>query len=239
MNKLKSKAKCFYCDKLFAGGGISRHLKTHLEKLEEEQKNRHKSFHVKVVGEQNYFLHLLIHEAALLDDLDSFLRQIWVECCGHLSSFQIKGKRKMPEDIWSSMEDDYEYGLDKRTKIGGLFRKGLKLEYEYDFGSTTYLEIQVMNEYFVENKDKILLLSRNEPLPILCELCEKQPATVTCTMWHEDETVFCDSCKKKHAQKCSDFEDYGEMPIVNSPRFGVCGYEGGSIDTERDGIWKK
>jgi hypothetical protein len=29
------------------------------------------------------------------------------------------------------------------------------------------------------------------------------------------------------------------MPIVNSPRMGVCGYEGGTIDKERDGIYGK
>jgi len=27
------------------------------------------------------------------------------------------------------------------------------------------------------------------------------------------------------------------MPIVNSPRMGVCGYEGGVIDIERDGVF--
>ena len=34
--------------------------------------------------------------------------------------------------------------------------------------------------------------------------------------------------------ECSDFDDYASMPVVNSPRMGVCGYEGGSIDLERD-----
>jgi hypothetical protein len=26
--------------------------------------------------------------------------------------------------------------------------------------------------------------------------------------------------------------------VVNSPRMGVCGYEGGSIDVKRDGVLK-
>jgi hypothetical protein len=51
--------------------------------------------------------------------------------------------------------------------------------------------------------------------------------------------LFCDKCAKKHAKKCEDFEDYAALPVVNSPRMGVCAYEGGCIDTERDGAFVK
>ena len=64
------------------------------------------------------------------------------------------------------------------SKVGEFFEKGLKLNYEYDFGSTTRLDIDVVEEYFVEGKNKILLLSRNEPLKILCDLCKEKPAQV-------------------------------------------------------------
>lgn len=33
-----------------------------------------------------------IRNFRLLDDLDQFIRDIWVECCGHLSAFYIEGK---------------------------------------------------------------------------------------------------------------------------------------------------
>ena len=32
-------------------------------------------------------------------------------------------------------------------------------------------------------------------------------------------------------------DEYASMPVVNSPRMGVCAYEGGIIDKERDGIF--
>jgi hypothetical protein len=49
--------------------------------------------------------------------------------------------------------------------------------------------------------------------------------------------MFCEKCAKKHAKECEDFADgYTVMPVVNSPRMGVCAYEGGCIDTERDGV---
>jgi hypothetical protein len=113
------------------------------------------------------------------------------------------------------------------------------LEYEYDFGSSTDLLITVMDEYPVKADEKIVLLSRNEPLEWLCDSCKKEPATQICPVhdWDED-SMFCDKCAKKHAKKCSDFEEYAAMPAVNSPRRGVCAYTGGRIDTERDGVFK-
>ena len=131
-----------------------------------------------------------------------------------------------------------EYGINKNTKVGEVFKKGIKLNYEYDFGSTTYLDINVLNEYFIEDRNNILLLSRNEPLKFLCDICKEKPAQWICLLWHSKETVFCDYCKDIHAEKCSDFADYSKENVVNSPRMGVCGYDGGSIDIERDGIWK-
>ena len=96
-----------------------------------------------------------------------------------------------------------------------------------------------MNEYHIVDRTKILLLSRNEPLKILCHSCNTEPAESVCLLWHHDETMFCEDCAEKHEEECSDFEDYSAGIIVNSPRMGVCAYEGGSIDLERDGIWKK
>lgn len=51
-----------------------------------------------------------------------------------------------------------------------------------------------------------------------------------------EEDSFCEKCAEKHGKKCDDFADYAGMPVVNSPRCGVCGYEGGIIDLERDGV---
>jgi hypothetical protein len=74
----------------------------------------------------------------------------------------------------------------------------------------------------------------------LCDSCGKEPATQICTAheWGED-SLFCDKCGKKHGKKCSDFEEYASMPVVNSPRVGVCAYMGGNIDIERDGVFVK
>ena len=232
MKKLKSEGKCIYCDQLYAGRGIGRHLATHLKTMEKEKLSTKEAFHLKIPAAE-MFLHLLVSGTTTFSKLDAFLRGIWLECCGHLSSFQIKGKRY--DFDW----DANETGEKMSAKVATVFSKGVKLEYDYDFGSTTRLEIQVVNSYKIAVPKGILLLSRNEPLPILCHTCEKKPAKQICSICiYEGASMFCDSCAKKHEKTCSDFEDYAGMPVVNSPRMGVCGYDGGRIDTKRDGIWK-
>lgn len=251
----KSEGKCIFCGETFAKAGINRHLQTHL-KQKTKKTATGKSFLVKVETSQRwgstpYFLSLWVNGGTTMEQIDTFLRQIWLECCGHMSSFTNMQNRKRG-NMWDFFEaerllsqgkqKEYEKLMEETKgeipmsrKADKVFSKGLKLKYEYDFGSTTELLLSVVEEYQLRADEDIVLLSRNEPLGWLCDTCKKEPATKICTVhgWEED-TMFCDKCAKTHAQKCGDFEDYAAMPVANSPRMGVCGYEGGSIDTERD-----
>lgn len=126
-----------------------------------------------------------------------------------------------------------------KRKVEKEFKKGLVLDYVYDFGTSTELTITVMGEYLIKTDNKITLLSRNEPVEILCSTCKKAPATLLCTVctWGKTE-IFCYKCAKKHAKKIKD-EDYDSfLPVVNSPRMGECDYLGGTIDIERDTVSK-
>lgn len=232
MLKIKAEGRCHFCNKMYKSAGITRHLSGHLNNQEKGSAARSRAFHVKVAGGPLYFLHLLMHEKLTLGHLDEYLRRIWLECCGHMSSFQIKENRIIPD--W----DAEEFGINKKRAIGKVLREDTILEYEYDFGSMTYLEIKTVGVYQLDVPREILLLSRNEPLPLLCHKCEEKPAVEFCTMWHEEEKIFCEKCAKLHAKECEDFADYAAMPLVNSPRTGVCGYQGGVIDKERDGVWQ-
>ena len=224
--KLKSEGKCLFCDKTFAKAGINRHLATHLKEKEKSGK-RGKSFFVKVETNKRwgistpYFLSLWIDGGAKLEDLDYFLRGIWLECCGHLSAF--------------SYEHEIEDTIPMSRKMKDVLHKGLVLEYEYDFGDSTELSVTVIDEYAVKADENIVLLSRNEPLKIMCSTCGEVPATQVCTVCMcEGDAQFCDECAEKHAEECEDFDEYAAMPVVNSPRMGACAYDGGTIDTERD-----
>ncbi|KZX16163.1 hypothetical protein MBCUT_10290 [Methanobrevibacter cuticularis] len=216
MNVPKSEGKCIFCGKTFTKAGINRHLKTHLKQKEAEN-IKGQSYLIKIesnpyYGSLPYFLSLWVDGEATMEDIDSFLRGIWLECCGHMSDFS-SGQVSMSE------------------KVKEVFYKDLKLGYEYDFGSTTELQLTVLGEYSVKAEDEIVLLSRNDPLKWKCDSCNEEIATQICTV---HDSMFCDKCGKKHEKECPDFEDYAYMPVVNSPRMGVCGYEGGSIDIERD-----
>jgi hypothetical protein len=229
--ELKSEGKCIYCNEKFAKASISKHLAEHLEEIEKGNKAPKSAFHVRITAAE-MFLELLVSIEAQLGDLDEFLRAIWLECCGHLSSFRLKGKEY---DL--SWDEDAEFGEPMKTKIADVFKEDAVFNYEYDFGSTTNLEVLVLKSYVVLKNEPVRLLSRNEPLPILCAICKTKPAIKKCCI-HVEYAFFCKQCEKKHAKVCPHFIDYAEMPVVNSPRMGVCAYVGGTIDTKRDGVYK-
>ena len=81
-----------------------------------------------------------------MKDFDQFLRDIWLECCGHMSAFRDPKRRSSQSGMFDIM-DAYDY-----------LEQG-------------------------------------------------------------------------------DFAEYASLPVVNSPRIGVCAYEGGIIDTERDSVF--
>jgi hypothetical protein len=67
----------------------------------------------------------------------------------------------------------------------------------------------------------IQILARNAPPLITCEICgEIAPLVCAQCIW-SDEGWLCDKCAGEH--KCGE-----EMllPLVNSPRVGMCGYTG-------------
>lgn len=263
MAQITSEGKCLFCSKLFKKAGITRHLNTHLvEKIKDNKPG--KSFHVRIDpnprwGSSPYFLNLWVDGNALMEHIDIFLRNIWLECCGHMSAFTNPAHRKQfggagmfdlfeAQELlmqgkmraYENMMEETNGEVPKSKKVKDILYNGLKLEYKYDFGSTTDLLLTVAAEYPVRVDEPIVLLSRNEPLQMMCDVCHVHPANTICAIcMGEEENLFCNTCAEKHAETCSDFADYARMPVVNSPRMGVCAYEGGTIDTERDGVFNK
>ncbi len=238
MPTISSVGKCFFCKAEFTKVGINKHINSHLAK---ETKNQDSglSLHIRVEEDPRfgnlYFLNLWVDGDALMSDIDIFLRAIWLECCGHLSSFSYPKQKKVltifDEDKFLSDTNEI---MDSKAK--DILVNGTKLKYDYDFGSTTTLFSNLLAQYNITVPGDIILLSRNEPLNILCEICGSAPAVVLCTTCYEPN-AFCNKCAKKHAKTCDDFADYSKMPVVNSPRMGVCAYAGGTIDIKRDGIF--
>lgn len=187
----------------------------------------------------DYWLIVDARDTSKLRTLDRFLRDIWLECCGHLSAFTIGGVRYEVEP-----DNDFIGGLPTKsmnvtlkTAFGGV----KTASYEYDFGSTTDLTIEVQGWHTGKClKKPITVLSRNIPPVIECCECGKPAEWIDPErMWDDpDEAVYCSECLKKAAYEEEDLdeEDLDEedisyvfeecLPACNSPRCGVCAYEG-------------
>lgn len=222
------KGKCKYCGKEYTISYMNKHLsdcKARQDQLAAETgKKRCGYFQLAIYPKYNkdYWLFIEIRDTATLKDVDTFLRDIWLECCGHLSAFNINGTsyEVMPEEdfFWGEPAKSMNY------KLNTLLEKEMTIEYKYDFGSTTSLMITVVN-YRIGywKKEKLTILSRNNPYVYTCSKCGKKPAEVLCVqcLWEGDDPYYCEDCGIAH--ECG--EDM-LMDICNSPRMGVCGYCG-------------
>jgi hypothetical protein len=180
---------------------------------------RTRLYHLAVVGgyDLDYWLHLEVQAEATLADLDQFLRDIWLECCGHLSMFKIDDKRYDSQlfDDWWGVDDS----RDMDVRLSKVLTPELRFSHEYDFGSTTYLSLRVVaeSEWKAPEDVDITIMARNLPPEYRCDTCGK-PATMVNVF--EDYALVCDDCDETEG------EGDGLLPIVNSPRVGTCGYTG-------------
>ncbi|MBZ0299081.1 MAG: plasmid pRiA4b ORF-3 family protein [Anaerolineae bacterium] len=226
-----SKGQCVYCAQTIAKSGMTRHLKACKSRkaaIEAEApagRSKPKTLlHLTVTGryEIDYWMHLEVDASKKLRDLDQFLRDIWLECCGHLSRFTIDGQGY---SIYPMEDFDEE---DLSARLSDVLQPGMVFEHEYDYGSTTELVLKVMGaREGILKKGWLTIMARNDPPPILCGLCQKKLATVICPVHsYSPEGWLCDDCAPRHEQVCPDFSDEFSLPVVNSPRTGVCGYTG-------------
>lgn len=225
MTRQMSKGQCHLCGGTFSKSAMTKHLKSCKQK---EQNSKTSSpgrsprkteiFHLLVEGRYSpdYWMHLEVPADAALEDLDSFLRRIWLECCGHMSAFTIEGKTYSVAPMAELDDESME------TRLDEILSPGMKFRYEYDFGSTTHLAMKVVSQEQKQIKDELItVLAMNEPPSIPCMSCGKM-ATQLCSECHwSGEGWLCDECAAEH--ECG--EDM-LLPVVNSPRVGVCGYTG-------------
>ena len=211
MKAKANKGACAHCGKEYTRSGMAKHLAQCLiDRLQTAQVKTGPCFHLQVAARlPGYWLHLQADANTTMKSLDSFLRKIWLECCGHMSVFHL---------------GPHQLGMSH--KLTSTLEPGMELGYEYDMGDTTALRITVMGEYpgLLTPKKPVEVLARNLAPAVLCDACGKKPAVLICPECHyEGEGWLCKACAKKH--ECGGEEEYF-LPVVNSPRAGVCGYTG-------------
>jgi len=199
---VQSKGNCYLCGAEL--GKVA--MKNHILKVHAGDRSLQKCRLLKIEGayEKNYWLYIDVPVNKTLSAVDIFLRKIWLECCGHMSAFS----------------DPRHEELGKGRQLGG-FAPGDKILHEYDFGSTTESLITVVGDtYRVPQRNAVRLLARNAPPAFICCKCGKAAAYICVECIYEvDNPFFCEECADQHEH------DY-LLPVTNSPRMGVCGYEG-------------
>jgi len=208
MQEIISKGKCRICNKEFSQSGIKKHI------LSCDKRNgKEKVFLIKAEAGP-FWVYLEIEGKKILKYLDQFLRDLWLECCGHLSAFTINKQR------YSIYEQELDYDeKSMNVKLKEILNPNLKFDYEYDFGTTTELSLECLKEK--DGNKGINIIARNEPIGFKCEKCKK-PAKLVCVqcIW-KGKGFVCNKCSKQH--KCV---EPNFLPIVNSPRIGMCGFTG-------------
>lgn len=236
MAALKTKGKCKYCGKEFTNAYMGRHLEACAKRKEVNAQPQGEKqcgyFLLNIYAKHNkkYWLYVEIKDRATLKDLDQFLRDIWLECCGHLSAFDIYGQsyELMPnrEFYWGKPPKGMNH------KLYTVIEEGMLIGYEYDYGSTTDLQIKVCGHRTgAIRKEKVTILSRNNPIEHRCSICgeaEGEIGCLECLYNGIEEAFMCEECSFDH--HCGE-----EMLfyVCNSPRMAVCGYTGSDIYPER------
>ena len=159
-----------------------------------------------------FWLDLEVRGTAKLKDLDKYLRAIWLECCGHMSQFSRGGFGGRTAAMTRQVRD--------------VLADGTEWTHLYDFGDTseTLVRAMAVREGRPATKHPVALLVRNVAPAYSCMDCE-QPAKWfcrECRMEHDLVGTLCDAHEKTHPHR-----EYGEpVALVNSPRLGMCGYDG-------------
>lgn len=222
------------CGRTFSGSGMGKHLSSCRKRRGAAEAPAKapvmvQSFHVRVQDRDDprYWIHLEVPKSLRLSDLDTYLRNIWLECCGHLSAFSVSGVRYESGDVMSFGSFGGPRPRSMHAKLYKVLRPGRTFGYEYDFGSTTALALKVGSGGESELRLGIHLLARNDPPELVCHSCGSEPANAICTECISYEGYdlvggyLCVDCRGRHG--C---DRWMLMPVVNSPRTGVCGYVG-------------
>jgi hypothetical protein len=218
--KPENPGTCAYCSEVITKRSVAKHLESCPKRLDVLQAAEASArpvetiWHLRIQDAYNkdFWLHLEMRGTATLTILDDYLRAIWLECCGHLSEFTIGG--------WGGDK------VAKSRKADAVFAPGLTLRHLYDFGTTSETDIHIVEARAgnTTTKHPIALLARNKIPEVFCQECG-QLAGWLCLecMYEDDKTGFlCADHVEDHPH-----ENYDEpLPLVNSPRLGMCGYDG-------------
>ena len=214
--KIVTKGVCEKCKQLISKTNAKQHIN---KCFNLDKENTPNAFQIKIQWPHTnsiYWLYIIVPYKFTLENLDDFLRDIWLECCSHLSQFVINNAIYSsccePNDFFSNEE----YPMTIATKK--ILYLGLKFKHEYDFGSTTELLLEVVGLIKTTALNEITILMQNQEPEYKCSSCGAKATLIS----EYSDSVLCESCGNPDSE--DDDEDSYYLPLVNSPRTGVCAY---------------
>ena len=232
--------KCGICGRSVRKSEMKKHLDTCIEEERKALKAGSAEltgiFRILVTGEdergRDYWLNLEASEKATLSDLDALLRKVWLECCNHESRFAINRTFYTYSPKANFIHESLDF------KLGDVLKEGVKFEYKYGpvYGiESTDLLLKVISRRveLVDPEKPIRIVARNEPPRRMCRC--GQEAVVVCKSCNIlNEGWLCDDCARFH--DCGREE---QLPVVNSPRVGMCNYLGDEEEAARYGEYQR
>ena len=216
----QSRGQCTFCGYETTKGSMVRHLaacprrRERMTAAAQTKRKPERLYHLRMQDaySSDFWLDLEVRGSATLKDIDAYLRAIWLECCGHLSQFSIGG--------WGGRE------IGKQRRVEAVFQGDVELTHIYDFGTSSETRIKAMGQREGPplTDRPMVLMARNLMPEAACIECG-QPAMRLCMECLIEEQVGGTLCEQ-HARTYP-HDNYGEpIELVNSPRLGMCGYDG-------------
>ena len=127
----ESLGTCKICRQSETMSGMKAHVKTHIST---DDKDTH--YILRIDDRGAFWMYIQVYGNSLLRTIDKFLRQEWLECCGHASAFTVHNIRYY---------SDSGMGKGMNVKLHNILKDGDVFMHEYDFGTATTLRLSVMS----------------------------------------------------------------------------------------------
>ena len=253
---IRTQSQCLGCRKTLNTKAARNHLKSCIAKAEIPPGRTPKPMLLvsATAGYDNtktvYVLYTLMPKNVTLRDIDELLRETWLECCWHLSSFDSGGTRFVSDGFDTGLSGYQDLSFDHRA--AWAIPPDSEAEYQYDMGSTTCLTVRAqpapeqaqawLAQHDIDPGSPVL----QNLMPELCDSCGQEashfrPAEVLCTgCLPEDPRPFvellartpppwreCDEEATRYrpshtsCENCRQEDQDNYRPLVNSPRDGT------------------
>jgi len=155
---LSTSGRCIFCNTKISTSMALKHF-SKCSKVNDVLKGGIDAYLIKIKDKYSayYWLYVVVPLDYTLEDLDMFIRDIWVDCCSHASEFRIN-------EITYSSDFVIKYDSKEKSmkiKLSEILNNGLDFEYTYDYVNTTELKLEVISTVKIKEK-YIYILGRND-----------------------------------------------------------------------------